>query len=421
MQLQLRTVLNRVHPLKGFVYKDIRMVPTKGSPKVRIEVVIASRKNSRGHCAICGEAHATYDHQPERSFAFVPLWGLLVYLFYAPRRINCPACGIHVEAIPWAAGKSLMSTVYMSFLATWARRLSWTETARVFGTTWDNVYRAVAWVVDYGLEHRDLNGITALGIDEVHYRKGNKFLTLVYQIDVGSRRLLWVAESRTHAAINGFFTWFGETRARALLVVCSDMWKPYLKAIRRHAGHALNVLDKFHIVAHLNKAVDETRRQDAAELRRQGDTISLKHTRWCLLKRPAKLTTKQRGRLRELLRMNLRTARAYLLKEDFDYFWNYVSPGWAGKFLDRWCAMAQRSGLAPMKAKAKMLLAHRELILNYFRAKKQFSSGVVEGLNTKVKMVTRRAFGYRTLDTIKIALFHALGRLPEPEQAHRFA
>lgn len=421
MQLQLRTLLNRVHPLKGFVYKDIRLVRTKGPSKGRIEVVVAARKKSRGHCALCGEAHSTYDHQPERSFAFVPLWGLLVYLFYAPRRINCPACGIHVEAIPWAAGKSLMSTVYMSFLATWARRLSWTETARVFGTTWDNVYRAVQWVVEYGLEHRDLKGITALGIDEVQYRKGNKFLTLVYQIDLGSRRLLWVAESRTHATINGFFTWFGETRSRALSVVCSDMWKPYLKAIRRHAGHALNVLDKFHIVAHLNKAVDETRRQDAAELRRQGDTISLKHTRWCLLKRPEKLTTNQRGRLRELLRMNLRTARAYLLKEDFDYFWNYVSPGWAGKFLDRWCSMAQRSGLAPMKAKAKMLLAHRELILNYFRAKKQFSSGVVEGLNTKVKVVTRRAFGYRKLDTIKIALFHVLGRLPEPEQAHRFA
>jgi len=117
-------------------------------------------------------------------------------------------------------------------------------------------------------------------------------------------------------------------------------------------------------------------------MRRKGDHVTLKHTRWCLLKRPGNLTTKQAGRLRGLLRLNLRTARAYLLKEDFNHFWTYTSPIWAGKFLDRWCAMVMRSGIAPMKAKAKMLQSHRDLILNYFRAKKEYSSGVVEGLNT---------------------------------------
>jgi len=322
--------------------------------------------------------------------------------------------------MPWAMGKSSMTTVYMSFLATWARRLSWTETARVFASSWDNVRRAVEWVVEYGLEHRDLNGITAIGVDEVQYRKGHKYLTLVYQIDAGSRRLLWITETRTVKAFKGFFTWLGEARSKALRVVCSDMWKPYLNVIQRNAGQAINVLDKFHIVAHLNKAVDETRRLDAAELRRQGDKVTLKNTRWCLLKRPGKLTKKQTGRLRGLLRLNLKTARAYILKEDFNHFWTYVSPTWAGKFLDRWCDMAMRSGIKPMKAKARMLRSHRELILNYFRAKKEYSSGVVEGLNTKVKLVTRKAYGYRLFKTIRIALFHTLGHLPEPEHAHRF-
>jgi transposase len=421
MQLQLQTVLNYVHPLKSFVYADVRLVPREGTPDSRIEARVVPRKNSRGRCSGCNQPGATYDHQRERRFDFVPLWGLLVFLLYAPRRVDCRTCGVRVEAMPWAMGKSSMTTVYMSFLATWARRLSWTETARVFSSTWDNVRRAVEWVVEYGLEHRDLEGITAMGVDEVAHRKGHQYLTLVYQIDAGCRRLLWVAESRTTKAFKGFFTWLGERRSKALRVVCSDMWKPYLNVIQRHAGQALNVLDKFHIVAHLNKAVDETRRLDAAELRRQGDKVTLKHTRWCLLKRPGKLTKKQTGRLRSLLRLNLRTARAYILKEDFNHFWTYVSPFWAGKFLDRWCDMAMRSGIEPMKAKAKMLQAHRDLILNYFHAKKEHSSGVVEGLNTKVKLVTRKAFGYRMFDTIRIALFHALGRLPEPEHAHRFA
>jgi transposase len=340
MQLQLQTLLNHVHRLKHFVYADVRLVPCQGAP-AHIEVQVLPRKNSRARCSRCSQPGATYDHQLERRFDFVPLWGLLVFLRYAPRRVDCGTCGVHVEALPWASGKSSMTMAYMLFLATWARRLSWTETARVFESTWDNVYRAVAWVVEYGLEHRELSGITAIGVDEVQYRKGHKYLTLVYQIDVGCRRLLWVTETRTVKAFKGFFTWFGKARSEALRVVCSDMWKPYLTVIRRHAGQALNVLDKFHIVAHLNKAVDETRRQDATELRRKGDDVTLKHTRWCLLKRPGNLTTKQTGRLRGLLRLNLRTARAYLLKEDFNHFWTYVSATDEGQRED--AAFASRS------------------------------------------------------------------------------
>jgi len=421
MQLQVQTVLNKVHPLRSFVYVDIRSVRRVGGAADHIDVQVAARKNSRGRCSRCDQPGPTHDHQPERRFDFVPLWGLLVFLVYAPRRVDCGDCGVHVEAMPWARGKSSMTAAYMIFLATWARRLSWTETARVFSSTWDNVRRAVEWVVEYGLEHRDLSGISAIGVDEIAYRKGHKYLTLVYQIDTGCRRLLWLTETRTVKAFKGFFTWLGEARSKALRVVCSDMWKPYLKVIKRDAGQALNVLDKFHIVAHLNKAVDETRRLDAAELRRQGDKVTLKHSRWCLLKRPGNLSKKQTGRLRRLLRLNLQTARAYILKEDFNHFWTYTSATWAGKFLDQWCEMVMRSGIEPMKAKAKMLRKHRDLILNYFRAKKEYSSGVVEGLNTKVKLVTRKAFGYRKAETIKIALFHALGRLPEPELAHRFA
>ena len=421
MQLQLRTLLNHVHPLKSFVYVDVRLVPCEGTPSVCVDARLVPRKNSHGRCCKCNKPCATYDHQPERRFDFVPLWGLLVFLLYVPRRVECDRCGIHVEAMPWAVGKSSMTTVYMSFLATWARRLSWAETGRVFATTWDNVRRAVEWVVEYGLEHRDLAGITAIGVDEVQYHKGHKFLTLVYQIDPACRRLLWMTETRTTKAFSGFFTWLGESRSKGLRVVCSDMWKPYLNMIRRHASQALNVLDKFHIVAHLNKAVDETRRQDAAELRRQGDKVTLKHTRWCLLKRPKNLTKGQRGRLRDLLKLNLRIVRAYLLKEDFDHFWGYSSTAFAGNFLDRWCERATASRIESMQRMARTLQSHRDLLLNYFRAKKEYSSGVVEGLNNKVKVITRRSFGFRELSTLKIALFHALGRLPEPPQTHRFA
>jgi transposase len=123
MQLQLQTVFNNVHRLKHFVYVDVRLVPCQGAA-ADIEARVAPRRTATPAAAAATNPGATYDHQPERRFNFVPLWGLLVYLLYVPRRVDCGACGVHVEAMPWATGKSSMTTVYMIFLATWARRLS---------------------------------------------------------------------------------------------------------------------------------------------------------------------------------------------------------------------------------------------------------------------------------------------------------
>jgi transposase len=202
--------------------------------------------------------------------------------------------------------------------------------------------------------------------------------------------------------------------------VCSDMWKPYLRVIREKCGQALHVLDRFHIVKKLQEAVDDVRSAEAKRMAADGHEPLLKQSRWCLLKRPENLTLKQNVRLRDLLRYNLQSVRAYLLKEDFDQFRSYVSPVRAGKFLDMWCHQAMLSRIDPLKKVVKMLRAHRPLILNYFRAKKEFSSGVVEGLNNKVKVTMRKSYGFRTFRITEMALYHSLGKLPEPPLTHRF-
>ena len=153
---------------------------------------------------------------------------------------------------------------------------------------------------------------------------------------------------------------------------------------------------------------------------REGHEPLLKKTRWCILKRKDNLTPQQRFRLRHLLRYNLRTVRAYLLKEDFQQFWKYNSPTWAGMFLDFWCRQSMRSRIEPMKKIARMLRAHRSLLLNYFKARKRFSSGVVEGLNNKAKVTMRKSYGFRTFRILELALYHSLGKLPEPELTHEF-
>ncbi len=190
--------------------------------------------------------------------------------------------------------------------------------------------------------------------------------------------------------------------------------------VREKCSQALHILDRFHIVAKMNEALDDVRAAESRKMAQDGHEPLLKKSRWCILKRKANLTSQQKFRLRDLLRYNLQTVRAYLLKEDFQRFWDYNSPTWAGRYLDFWCQETMRSRIEPMKKIAKTLRAHRELILNYFKAKKQFSSGVVEGLNNKVKVTMRKSYGFRTFRITELALYHALGKLPEPKLTHEF-
>jgi transposase len=419
--MHLKTILNRVHPLKSFVYDHATM--SDSADGLTIEVRIEPRANSRPTCSGCGHKRPGYDRQPEpRRFQFVPLWGIAVVFLYAMRRVDCPKCGVTVERAPWAEGKSHLTTTYQWFLARWAKRLAWKEVAEAFSTSWENVFRSVKHAVRWGLDHRSLDGVEAIGVDEVQWRKGHRYLTLVYQIDGHCQRLLWVGQDRTARTLLRFFRMLGKGRSSAIKFVCSDMWQPYLKVIAKKAPQAIHVLDRFHIMAKMNEAIDEVRRQEVKDLKAKGEGEVLKGARWTLLKRPENRTPKQDVKLAELVRFNLRSVRAHLLREEFQQFWTYLSPFWAGSFLDRWCKKVMRSRLEPMKKRAQSLRAHRPLILNWFRARGMVSGGAVEGLNNKLKVITRRAYGFRTYQATEVALYHALGDLPDPgaEFTHRF-
>jgi transposase len=170
----------------------------------------------------------------------------------------------------------------------------------------------------------------------------------------------------------------------------------------------------------MNLALDDVRSEESNRMRREGRVPVLKKSRWMLLKLEHNLKDDHCLRLRDLLRYNLKTVRAYLLKEAFQQLWDYNSPAWAGKFLDEWCRQTMRSRIEPMKKIARSLRLHRELILNYFRAQKLLSSGVVEGLNNKAKVTMRKAYGFRTFRVLELALYHSLAKLPEPETTHDF-
>lgn len=219
-RLDVKTLLNRVQRFVGFIYTSVRL---RGSGDLlRMEVKIKPHRGIRGKCATCLKPSPGYDVLAERRWLFVPRWGILVRFFYAPRRLECSEHGVGVEHIPWSAGKRPVTTAMMVFLARRARRLSWRETARAFQTSWEAVYRSVDWFVHWELAQRQLEGVEALGIDEIHWSKGlrsENFLTVIYQIDAHCRRLLWVGPRRTQAALRRGLAALGPEVLRGLRFV----------------------------------------------------------------------------------------------------------------------------------------------------------------------------------------------------------
>src|ERR1700726_4985781 len=207
--MELITLLNRSHRFRGFVYQHAHFSADKKS----IEVAVRPRKGSAAVCSRCHLPAPGYDQLAERRFEFIPL---------------------------------------------------------CFRTFWDKVFDSVEHVVTFGLEHRVLGQINAIGVDEIQYAKGHKYLTLVYQIDLDLTRLLWVGKERTIESFQGFFTTIGESLAAQIEFVCSDMWQPYLDVIREKCSQALHILDRFHIVAKMNKALDDVRAAEARHMAAAG-------------------------------------------------------------------------------------------------------------------------------------------------------
>ena len=423
----LKTILNSVTNYKSFVFTKVSFA-TFHKDAVTPKSLVAElkpRKNSMGVCPECFRKCPTYDTACEhRWFEFIPLWNIPFWFVYRMRRVTCPEHGVVTEQVPWGDGKHTQTVEMRQFLANWARRLSWKETAECFGTTLGKVFRAVKWIVEWGLKHRELSGVTSLGVDEIQRSKGHKYMTLVYQLNE-PKRLLGVEKDREEASLERFFTEFDtgttgeEKRSLGIKFVCSDMWRPYLNVIGRVCLKALNILDRFHVKSHLTKAVNETRKLDVNKLKAEHRESVLTKSKYIFLKNPENLTEKQALKLSELVQYNLRVIRAYLMKEDFERFWEYKSPYWAGRFLDEWCVRTMRSKIEPMKKFVGTLRKHRTLLLNWFKSK-SLSSGIVEGFNNKVKLTVRKGYGFSSDESLKIALFHALGRLPEPIFTHRF-
>lgn len=367
--MRLETCIRKGLGLKAHRVKEVR--EEEGGPLVAEVERIAGRSLRCGCCG--GPARQIHSRQKERQWRDLSVRDRPLVLRYAPVRVFCSRCGVKVEQIPWASRWQRVTRALALAIARLARDLSWKQTARHFGVDWKTVVAAVRAAVVAGLLRRRWKPLHTLGIDEVSRSKGQRYLTLVYDL------------------------------------VCCDMWAVYLEAVREHLPQATIVLDRFHVVQHLNRAVDDVRRQCWRELSGM-EKSAFKRTRWLWLKNPWNLQPQERRRLSALCRKNQPIVRAYYLKEAFQRFWDYCRRGWALPYLKHWLWWASHSRLEPFKRFAKMIRAHLDGILAWTRLR--VSNGALEGMNNKVKAVSHRAFGFRKPESYITAIWHCCGDLP---------
>lgn len=332
-------------------------------------------------------------------------------LVYRPFRVVCIRCKrVKVEKVPWAEPWSRVTVSLAMAVALLARKLNWLEVARHFRIDWKTVAQIVERVVAEGLKRRAWKPLHVIGVDEVSRKRGHRYLTLVY--DLERHQLIWIGEDRKKETLDSFFRWLNPRRCRSIQSVCCDMWAPYAKSVGEYLPNATLVFDRFHLVRHLLDAVDEVRRQEIRRLS-GSDRQVVKGTRFVLLKNPWNLTDAQRDSLFNLTRLNLRLVRAYLLKETFQLFWHYKRRFYAERFLLNWLWKATHSRLKPMKQFAQLVRSHMEGILAWTTLR--ISNGALEGLNNKVKLVSHRAFGFRTIRYYIAAIYHVCADLPLPD------
>jgi transposase len=330
----------------------------------------------------------------------VALGKLRVVLEAELARVRCPVHGIVTEAVPWAETGSRFTRDFEDVVAWLAREMNKTAVSRVMRVAWVTVGEIIERVVARNLDGKRLEALYVVGLDEVSYRKGHKYLSIVADHRTGDP--VWIEEGRSQATVGKFFDVLGPERTEKLEFVTMDMSAGYVAEVRARAPQAEIVFDPFHVVKLANEAVHDVRRTEARQRKGSDEADVLKGSRWALLKAPENLTRKERLRLSSVATLNQRVYRAYLLKEELRALY-WCSARRASDHLDSWLAWASRSKLRPFVKLARTVRAHRDGILAAIDL--GLSNGRMEGLNNKVGMLKHRAYGFHSAAALIAMIF----------------
>jgi transposase len=373
-----------------------------------VHVYLGHAASTMWPCPECGRACPLYDHQPERNWRHLDTCQYRTILHAEVPRANCPEHGARVVAVSWAEPHSRFTALFERLAVDWLLAASQQAVAKRLGLSWDEVHAIMERAVRRGLKRRKAETIEQIGVDEKSFRKGHKYLTLVN--DLSRSRVLYVAEDRKQSSLDGFWPTLSAEQKASIQGVALDMWGPYVQSIRRHLPKAEEkmVFDKFHVAKHLNEAVDKVRRREHKQLHAEGDD-RLKGTKYDWLQSREKFDLGEWREFCTLRRSNLKTARAWALKEQAMKLWDFSYPKAARNHFAWWYRWASHSRLQPMIAKAKMLKSHLQNILTYLTH--GITNATSESINAKIQWVKYTARGFRNLENFKNAIYFHCGDL----------
>ena len=340
--------------------------------------------------------------------------GTTIYVAFEYRRVQCPHCqAVKQESLNWLAKSNRFTQRFEDFIGKQCREMTVKRAAELNRISWDQ-----AWRMDKAYMRRLLEQnpppqqLRAIGVDEVSVKKGHTYAITVATLEPGEERPIWMGgEGRKEEDMNLFFEAMGYERCQSIELIVMDMWKAFRNAAMTYAPQARIVFDKFHVLRHLSDALDEIRRSEykrVSEKERQ----FIKGQRYTLLSHKANLDIKGRRALRMLLKANKRLHKAYLLKESFDQLWAYNNPTWARKFFENWKDQLRWQRIEPFEKFAAMIDRHWDGVVSYCHPDNKVSLGFMEGLNNKIRVIQRRAYGIKDREYLMLKVITSFIKEP---------
>ena len=374
----------------------------------RVDVWVVHPGRTRFCCPDCERKLAVYDHSEERVWRHLDSCAFLTYLHASPPRVACPEHGVRQVRLPWAEPHSRFTALFERLAIDVLAACDVAAAARLLRVSWDEAWHLMDRAVARGLAAKPLAVPNHIGVDEKAAGKGQDYITVVSDLDAATVEHL--ADERRQASLDSYFEKFTTEQLQQIAAVAMDMWEPYAASVRTHLTDADNkiVFDRYHLMGYLTKAVDTVRKQENRALAAAGDT-SLAGSKYLWLYSAENLPARHQDRFAALRAADLKTARAWAIKESLRHFWSYKRRGWGAKHFNRWYFWATHCRLKPIIDAAKTLKRHEAGLLSYFAH--PITNAGAEGLNSRIQAIRVSARGYRNREHFKTAIYFHLGGL----------
>jgi len=363
----------------------------------------------RWKCPKCEQQLSCYDHAEERTWRHLNTCQFQTLVHARIPRVKCPEHGVVQVGVPWAEPHGRFTILMERFVIEVLQACQTIKGAcQLVGISWDQAWHVMERAVARGRARKEAIPAARIGIDEKAFAKGHSYLTIASDIDRGS--VEFVTEGREKASLQRFFASRTPAQLDGIQAIAMDMWEPYVQATLEAVPLAREkiVFDRFHIMQHMTRAVDTVRKREHRGLLQHGDE-RLKKTKYLWLSSEENVSDSRRPFFEQLQASDLKTARAWAIKENLRNLWSYATPGWAKRFFDRWRSWAVRSRLAPVVAVARMLSRKLDNVVSYCRH--PVTNAVAEGLNSKIMAIKRRAGGFRNIENFKTVIYFHCGGL----------